>query len=227
MECFLKSIMRYLNRSFFLAGCGWMLLGCATELPRWGNLSERGLVEVVQIADYPQNTTPATPSMMADFELIDEKTPPQMGFFWDKTETPTPLSIVGVKTITTPTLQAMLGQHYGGKDQYPLLIDVRSHNQSLVTLRGAVWLNGVGYAYQNSAWDETIQSRLKESLALLTANNTARSLVFFCAHPRCALSFNAALRAVRLGYSNVYWYRGGVEAWFMAGLPLVVLSWQR
>ncbi len=30
---------------------------------------------------------------------------------------------------------------------------------------------------------------------------------------------NLALRLVALGYTEVYWYRGGREAWEVAGLP--------
>jgi hypothetical protein len=30
---------------------------------------------------------------------------------------------------------------------------------------------------------------------------------------------NLALRLVALGYTHVYWYRGGREAWEVAGLP--------
>ncbi len=30
---------------------------------------------------------------------------------------------------------------------------------------------------------------------------------------------NLALRLVALGYTNVYWYRGGREAWEVNGLP--------
>ncbi len=37
---------------------------------------------------------------------------------------------------------------------------------------------------------------------------------------KCWGSYNAALRAIRLGYTNVHWFRGGVEAWQQAGLPL-------
>lgn len=32
-------------------------------------------------------------------------------------------------------------------------------------------------------------------------------------------SRNLALQLVALGYENVYWYRGGLEAWDVAGLP--------
>jgi hypothetical protein len=54
--------------------------------------------------------------------------------------------------------------------------------------------------------------------------------------PIVALGFNSeryqgrnlALRLLALGYTNVYWYRGGREAWEVAGLPeadLVVQDW--
>ena len=35
------------------------------------------------------------------------------------------------------------------------------------------------------------------------------------------LAYNASLRAVKLGYSNVLWYRGGHEAWRLAGHSFV------
>jgi rhodanese-related sulfurtransferase len=34
------------------------------------------------------------------------------------------------------------------------------------------------------------------------------------------MSYNAALRAIAAGYSNVLWYRGGIEAWKAAGMPV-------
>lgn len=38
-------------------------------------------------------------------------------------------------------------------------------------------------------------------------------LVFHCQSTQCWMSYNAALRAIHMGYTQVYWYRGGVEAW--------------
>lgn len=54
--------------------------------------------------------------------------------------------------------------------------------------------------------------RLGRLLEFATRGNRERELVFFCAGPSCWLSYNAALRAARLGYSGVRWYRGGIEA---------------
>ena len=54
-----------------------------------------------------------------------------------------------------------------------------------------------------------------------------RTVVFFCESAQCWLSHNASLRALALGYRDVVWYRGGIEAWEAAGLPMVrpKLAW--
>jgi PQQ-dependent catabolism-associated CXXCW motif protein len=36
-------------------------------------------------------------------------------------------------------------------------------------------------------------------------------------HERCWLSWNAAKRAIRYGYRNVYWFPDGIEGWRAAG----------
>jgi PQQ-dependent catabolism-associated CXXCW motif protein len=36
----------------------------------------------------------------------------------------------------------------------------------------------------------------------------------------CWMSWNAAKRALAIGYSNVAWYREGTDGWVAAGLPL-------
>jgi adenylate cyclase len=37
---------------------------------------------------------------------------------------------------------------------------------------------------------------------------------------------NLALRLAALGYTQVYWYRGGREAWEVAGQPVTELAMQ-
>ena len=49
-------------------------------------------------------------------------------------------------------------------------------------------------------------------------------IVFYCLSWECWLSYNAAMRAVALGYKNVFWYRGGYYSWFAAGLPLELVE---
>ena len=62
-----------------------------------------------------------------------------------------------------------------------------------------------------------VQAQLATLLAALSGGDKSRAIVFFCSSVRCWLSYNAALRAVRLGYAGVYWYRGGIAAWLAAG----------
>jgi PQQ-dependent catabolism-associated CXXCW motif protein len=50
--------------------------------------------------------------------------------------------------------------------------------------------------------------------------DSARPLVFYCVSRDCWLSANAAMRARKLGYSQVAWYRGGWASWKAANLPM-------
>jgi len=56
-------------------------------------------------------------------------------------------------------------------------------------------------------------------LERLTQGRKDVVLVFYCLSPECCMSYNGALRAIHAGYTNVLWYRGGIEAWKTAGLP--------
>ena len=97
----------------------------------------------------------------------------------------------------------------------PLVIDVlggKSHR----SVPGALWLKGAGL---DDDTKENVDARLGAKLEELTEGDTMRSIVFFCLSAKCWLSYNAALRTVRLGYENVHWYRGGVKAWKKAKLP--------
>jgi PQQ-dependent catabolism-associated CXXCW motif protein len=126
-------------------------------------------------------------------------------------DAPTPTRIVGATTITTPQLRDMMLA-----SPPPMLIDVLGGNQT-VSLPGALWLRGAGLG--NSLHDQT-QEKLGMRLSELAGGNKARAIVFFCLSKTCWLSHNAAVRAVALGYSNVYWYRGGRNAWQAAGLAM-------
>ncbi len=46
-------------------------------------------------------------------------------------------------------------------------------------------------------------------------------MVFYCL-AECWMSWNAAKRAIALGYRQVIWYPEGTDGWAAAGLPLSV-----
>jgi len=123
---------------------------------------------------------------------------------------PTPLQIPGAQLVNTRELQAMVA----GSGS-PILIDVLS-GEGHLTLAGAAWISGAG---RGANFLDPVQSTLVPLLAQLAGGDKTRPMVFFCASAQCWLSYNAALRAVAAGYSSVYWYRGGIDAWIAAGLP--------
>ena len=133
----------------------------------------------------------------------------------DNFEAPTPTKIVGADTITTPELRNLMASA-----SPPVLIDVLG-GKPTTSLPGAVWWTWAGLG--SSLRDDT-ETRLATALAKATAGDKKKAIVFFCLSKTCWLSHNAALRAVALGYTNVYWYRGGRNAWTSAGLPLTPIT---
>ncbi len=123
---------------------------------------------------------------------------------------PTPREVPGARTIRTAQLQSRLQRDAPDR---PLLLDVVG-GEGHDSLPGAHWLPGAG---RGRAFDDPIQAQLGSTLQALTGGNRGRPMVFFCASAKCWLSYNATLRALALGYTDVYWYRGGIEAWLDAG----------
>jgi len=80
---------------------------------------------------------------------------------------------------------------------------------------GSTWLPDTGYG----ALSPQMESYLGDNLARLSGGDRARALLFYC-KAKCWMSWNAAKRAVALGYSSVLWYPGGTDDWSAAGLPL-------
>jgi len=124
---------------------------------------------------------------------------------------PTPVELPGGRVLRTLELKRLLEG-----PQPPLLVDVAS-GDSRITLAKALWLPGMG---RGVSFLDDIQSELAARLARATGSDKAKPIVFFCVDSRCWLSYNASLRALALGYTRVYWYRGGIEAWRAARLPL-------
>ncbi|HEY5581028.1 MAG TPA: rhodanese-like domain-containing protein [Rhodoferax sp.] len=121
----------------------------------------------------------------------------------------TPPTIPGGKTYSTKELRdLMVG------DAEPVLIDVLQGGER-VSIPGALLIPGAGV--QESA---LLEERFAEVLAASVPDKST-PVVFFCLSYECWLSYNAALRAIRLGYKNVIWYRGGIEAWKAAKLPVL------
>jgi PQQ-dependent catabolism-associated CXXCW motif protein len=101
----------------------------------------------------------------------------------------------------------------------PLLIDTL-HGKNLIrsSLPTAHWLQGAGW--EDPSLNTRIDAHLRLAMRALTPSKST-PIVVFCSNADCWLSWNAALRLVQAGYREVHWYRGGVDAWKRAGLPMV------
>ncbi len=68
-------------------------------------------------------------------------------------------------------------------------------------------------------FNKKTRDALWEALGKLTGGDFTKPIVFFSRDVKNWEGYNAALRAIDIGYLNVYWYRGGLAAWKAAGQP--------
>ena len=127
---------------------------------------------------------------------------------------PTPVSVPGARTIRTPELASLL------EERRPLVLDTTYWGGSIP---GAVALWGVGIG---GSLSDDYQDRLRQKLRQLTAGNIDAPVVTVGWNAERYQGRNLALRLVALGYTEVYWYRGGREAWLVAGLPVAEVALQ-
>jgi PQQ-dependent catabolism-associated CXXCW motif protein len=80
---------------------------------------------------------------------------------------------------------------------------------------GSVWLPNVGRGAPET--DEI--AYFKRQLDDMRAQKPDAGFLFYC-YIDCWVSWNAARRALRLGYSPVYWYPEGIDGWLLEGLPV-------
>lgn len=128
---------------------------------------------------------------------------------------PTPTSIPGGKVVGTRQLAAWMQGQQGAQGRVMLLHAIGSNEH----LPHAI---PVVPASQGGSFSDQVQREFGQYLEQATGGDRNRLIVTYCAGVECWGSYNAALRAIHMGYRNVHWYRGGMDAWRAAGLPLLV-----
>ncbi len=112
---------------------------------------------------------------------------------------------------------------------HPILIDVLPAPRRPPAMKpGTPWLPAPHLDIPGSVWlpdfgrgglNKVMLAWFHEKLRALTAGDYDRRLVFYC-QENCWMSWNAAKRAVALGYRRVLWFPEGVDGWKRSGLPL-------
>ena len=157
---------------------------------------------------------PANASMGYGNELIDYRIPAQ-STLQANVGSATPLDIPAGRRVTTEQVRELMAG-----DANPILVDVleSAHGR---TLTGAHWIPAIGRAGE---FTDAHQVNGKTAIDSLTGGDTGRALIFYCIGANCWESYNATLRAAAMGYTNLHWYRGGLQAWEDAGLPMQALG---
>jgi PQQ-dependent catabolism-associated CXXCW motif protein len=76
----------------------------------------------------------------------------------------------------------------------------------------AIWLPNTGY----EALSPEEAAYLEDGLRTATEGDPSRPVLFFC-KTECWMSWNAAKRALALGYTEVIWFPEGADGWAGAG----------
>ena len=131
----------------------------------------------------------------------------------------TPATLKGARVLTTDEARALW------RDKAAAFIDVlpqppRPKNlpadviwrpQPRADIPGSLWLPDTGYGELAPSVEAYLVAGLHKA--------GERPLVFYCQRA-CWMSWNAARRALALGFKQVSWYPDGVDGWREAGLPL-------
>lgn len=141
------------------------------------------------------------------------------GYRMTEYRAPVPDTAPGARTIGIPEVQTLARQG-------ALLLDVMGLKTYQLTpdgqfltperrdsLPGAVWLPVVGWG-RLEPWQ---QDYLDSNLTRLTKADKAHPIVVFC-KVDCWVSWNVVKRLNAVGYSSLYWFPGGADAWADAGL---------
>jgi TolB-like protein/Flp pilus assembly protein TadD len=128
----------------------------------------------------------------------------------------TPTTVAGATATHTADLERLLAE---GE---PIIIDPLLYSWGR-SIPGAVGLERAGWGGNTS---DAMQDRLRGKMQALTKGDLSKPIVAVGWNSERFDGRNLALRLVALGYTHVYWYRGGREAWEVNGRPETVVDVQ-
>jgi PQQ-dependent catabolism-associated CXXCW motif protein len=166
--------------------------------------------------------------VLAGFTLIplalgDDVPPEPETYRNDNYRTATPATLRGARVVSTAEAERIW------KDGGAVFIDVLPYaprpanlpagtvwrEKPRLNIPGSVWLPDTGYG----ALAPTTDAYLRSNLARVTSGDMTKTLVIYCLRD-CWMSWNAAKRALEMGYAYVIWYPDGTDGWDEQLLPL-------
>jgi PQQ-dependent catabolism-associated CXXCW motif protein len=145
------------------------------------------------------------------------------GYRLDAYRAPTPATLQGATVLSSAQAEALW------RDKRAAFVDVLAQaprpknlpqdvvwrDKARADIPGSLWLPDTGYGELSDAMQDYLVAGLRKA----QAGDPSRPLVFYCQRD-CWMSWNAAKRALTLGFKPVDWYPDGVDGWREAGLPL-------
>ena len=148
--------------------------------------------------------------------------PEPAGYRMSNFRSPVPGSLAGATVVTVEQVEAL------ARSDEVLLVDVLPRPPKPKNLKeGTIWRPRPRNNIPGSAWlpntgfgalPEEMERYFGDNLSRLTEGDKSRKILFYCL-ANCWMSWNAAKRALSLGYSQIYWFPEGTDAWIAAGLP--------
>jgi len=154
--------------------------------------------------------------------VAQQAVPEPLDYRTDNYRSPVPATLAGARVLTTEQAEAIWRAKSG------VFIDVLPQppkpkslptgtvwrDKPRLNIPGSIWLPDTGYGRLAPATEDY----LRKGLARATDGNKSALIVIYC-QADCWMSWNAAKRALSLGYSNVAWYPEGTDGWTFYDLP--------
>jgi hypothetical protein len=153
-------------------------------------------------------------------EDVDPGLPLTAGVQASPLNAPTPRGAPGVSLVRTAELAKLIGRQQG-ENERPLLLSTMCSDCLDIGLPGSIQ---VPQQLRHEPLIDEQRAALKAWLDPLLHGNQRRHLITISWNAERWHGRNLALELVALGYPNVSWYRGGLEAWDAAGLPVQKLN---
>jgi PQQ-dependent catabolism-associated CXXCW motif protein len=152
-----------------------------------------------------------------------QQTPPEpSGYRMNDYRGPTPATLAGARVVTTAEAAELSNTGAAFVDVLPhaprpanLPPGTIWREKPRMDIPGSIWLPDTGYG----ALAAVTEKYFHDGLASASGGDPRRWLVFYCLK-NCWMSWNAAKRALSIGYKNVAWYPDGTDGWQAAKLPL-------
>ena len=164
-------------------------------------------------------------AVLALFALTGAGAPPPepQGYRMAEYRAPTPATLRGASVLTVEQAYALWQAHGAAfidvlpRPPRPAGLPASTiwQPKPRADLPGSLWLADTGYGALAPAMEQYFERGLEKA----TDGERGRMVVFYCLKD-CWMSWNAAKRALSLGYTHVGWFAEGTDGWAAYDFPL-------